>query len=146
MSACGLDHQQHQLEPDQRMRPLSLPTGYRIILKPIKQALKIGTFPGHSAYAVRWQVLSVSLAYVRLSFEAHISYWVHSITRLFTVVHLALIERVDMRAVLSNYGTQVVRLKCSTLSNRRGCLALQVVSRASLRTPSVILPGTQKTQ
>lgn len=76
-----------------------------VFFKQVKQTLKLGTFLGHSANAVRWQVFSALLVYVLLRFEAHLSNWGHSFTRLFAVVRAALWERVDLRALLSAYGT-----------------------------------------
>ncbi len=76
-----------------------------VFFKQVKQTLKLGTFLGHSANAVRWQVFSALLVYVLLRFEAHLSNWGHSFTRLFAVVRAALWERVDLRALLSGYGT-----------------------------------------
>jgi hypothetical protein len=76
-----------------------------VFFKQVKQTLKLGTFLGHSANAVRWQVFSALLVYILLRFEAHLSNWGHSFTRLFAVVRAALWERVDLRALLSGYGT-----------------------------------------
>jgi hypothetical protein len=76
-----------------------------VFFKQVKQTLKLGTFLGHSANAVRWQVFSALLVYVLLRFEAHLSNWGHSFTRLFAVVRAALWERVDLRTLLSGYGT-----------------------------------------
>lgn len=76
-----------------------------VFFKQVKQTLKLGTFLGHSANAVRWQVFSALLVYVLLRFEAHLSNWGHSFTRLFAIVRAALWERVDLRALLSGYGT-----------------------------------------
>lgn len=76
-----------------------------VFFKQVKQTLKLGIFLGHSANAVRWQVFSALLVYVLLRFEAHLSNWGHSFTRLFAVVRAALWERVDLRALLSGYGT-----------------------------------------
>jgi len=76
-----------------------------VIFKQVKQTLKLGTFLGHSANAVRWKVFSALPVYVLLRFEAHLSNWGHSFTRLFAVVRAALWERVDLRALFSGYGT-----------------------------------------
>ena len=76
-----------------------------VFFKQVKQTLKLGSFLGHSANAVRWQVFSALLVYVLLRFEAHLSHWGHSFTRLFAVVRAALWERVDLRSLLAAYGT-----------------------------------------
>jgi len=41
-----------------------------VFFKQVKQTLKLGTFLGHSANAVRWQVYSALLIYVLLRFQA----------------------------------------------------------------------------
>jgi Transposase DDE domain/Domain of unknown function (DUF4372) len=76
-----------------------------VFFKQVKQTLKLSTFLGHSANAVRWQVYSALLVYVLLRFEAHLANWSHSFTRLFAVVRAALWERVDLRSLLRSYGT-----------------------------------------
>ena len=47
----------------------------------------------------------MELVYVLLRFEAHLSNWGHSFTRLSAVVRAALWERVVLRDLLSGYGT-----------------------------------------
>jgi len=76
-----------------------------VFFKQVKQTLKLGTFLGHSANAVRWQVYSALLVYVLLRFQAHLSNWGHSFTRLFAVVRAALWERIDLLLLLKSYGT-----------------------------------------
>ncbi len=76
-----------------------------VFFKQVKQTLKLGSFLGHSANAVRWQVFSALLVYVLLRFQAHLGQWGHSFTRLFAVVRSALWERVDLLALLRSYGT-----------------------------------------
>jgi hypothetical protein len=76
-----------------------------VFFKQVKQTLKLGSFLGHSANAVRWQVFSALLVYVLLRFEAHLINLGHSFTRLFAVVRAALWERVDLRALLTGYRT-----------------------------------------
>ena len=57
-----------------------------VFFKQVKQSLKIGSFLGHSANAVRCQVYTVLLVYLLLRFIAHLSVWGHSFTRLFTAL------------------------------------------------------------
>lgn len=76
-----------------------------VFFKQVKQSLKIGSFLGHSANAVRWQVFTALLVYVLLRFMAHLSNWSHSFTRLFAVVRSALWKRIDLLALLKSYGT-----------------------------------------
>ena len=82
-----------------------------VFFKQVKQSLKLGSFLGHSANAVRWQVYTALLVYVLLRFMAHLSEWGHSFTRLFAVTRSALWERIDLLALLKSYGTASGRFK-----------------------------------
>src|SRR6478735_2554957 len=82
-----------------------------VFFKQVKQSLKLGSFLGHSANAVRWQVYTALLVYVLLRFMAHLSEWGHSFTRLFAVTRSALWERIDLLALLKSYGTASGRLR-----------------------------------
>ena len=82
-----------------------------VFFKQVKQSLKLGSFLGHSANAVRWQVYTALLVYVLLRFMAHLSQWGHSFTRLFAVTRSALWERIDLLALLKSYGTASGRFK-----------------------------------
>ncbi len=91
-----------------------------VFFKQIKQSLKLGSFLGHSANAVRWQVYTALLIYVMLRFMAHLSVWGHSFTRLFAVTRSALWERIDLLALLKSYGTAYGRFKVTgALNNAR---------------------------
>lgn len=76
-----------------------------VFFKQVKQTLKLGSFLGHSANAIRWQVWSALLVYVLLRFAAHLSQWGHSFTRLFAVVRAAMWERLNLLELLQSYGT-----------------------------------------
>ena len=82
-----------------------------VFFKQVKQSLKLSGFLGHSANAVRWQVYAALLVYVLLRFQAHLSQWGHSFTRLFAVTRSALWERLDLLALLKSYGTASGRFK-----------------------------------
>jgi Transposase DDE domain len=82
-----------------------------VFFKQVKQSLKLGSFLGHSANAVRWQIFTALLVYVLLRFMAHLAGWGHGFTRLFTVTRSALWERIDLLALLKSYGTASGRLK-----------------------------------
>ena len=71
----------------------------------IKQTLNLCDFLGHSANAVRWQVWTALLLYVLMRFQAYLSRWEHSFTRLFTMVRGVVWDRFDVRALLDFYGT-----------------------------------------
>jgi Transposase DDE domain/Domain of unknown function (DUF4372) len=76
-----------------------------VFFKQVKQSLKLGSFLGHSANAVKWQIFTALLVYVLLRYMAHLSEWGHSFTRLFAVTRSALWERIDLLALLKSYGT-----------------------------------------
>jgi hypothetical protein len=82
-----------------------------VFFKQVKQSLKLGSFLGHSANAVRWQIFTALLVYVLLRFMAHLSDWGLGFTRLFTVTRSALWERIDLLALLKSYGTASGRFK-----------------------------------
>ena len=82
-----------------------------VFFKQVKQSLKLGSFLGHSANAVKWQVYTALLVYVLLRYMAHLSVWGHSFTRLFAVTRSALWERIDLLALLKSYGTASGRFK-----------------------------------
>lgn len=82
-----------------------------VFFKQVKQSLKLGSFLGHSANAVRWQVYTALLVYVLLRFMAHLSEWGHSFTRLFAVTRSALWERLDLLSLLKSYGTASGRMR-----------------------------------
>ena len=82
-----------------------------VFFKQVKQSLKLGSFLGHSANAVRWQVYTALLIYVLLRYMAHLSEWGHSFTRLFAVTRSALWERIDLLGLLKSYGTASGRFR-----------------------------------
>lgn len=82
-----------------------------VFFKQVKQSLKLGSFLGHSANAVRWQIYTALLVYVLLRYMAHLSEWGHSFTRLFAVTRSALWERLDLLALLKSYGTASGRMR-----------------------------------
>ena len=82
-----------------------------VFFKQVKQSLKLGSFLGHSANAVRWQVFTALMVYVLLRYMAHLSEWGHSFTRLFAVVRSTVWERIDLLALLKSYGTASGRFR-----------------------------------
>jgi hypothetical protein len=76
-----------------------------VFFKQIKQTLQLSDFLGHSANAVRWQIWTALLVYLLLRYQAFVSGWSHSFTRIFTVVRSALWRKLDLRALLESYGT-----------------------------------------
>lgn len=76
-----------------------------VFFKQIKQTLKLADFLGHNARAVRWQVWTALLCYLLLRFQAFVSEWNHSFTRLFTLLRASLWLRIDLLELLRRYGT-----------------------------------------
>lgn len=76
-----------------------------VFFKQVKQSLKLGSFLGHNANAVKWQVYTALMVYVLLRYMAHLSQWGHSFTRLFAVVRSTVWERIELLALLKSYGT-----------------------------------------
>jgi hypothetical protein len=62
--------------------------------------LKLADFRGHSANAVRWKIWSALLCYLLLRYQAHLSAWGGSFTRIFTLIRAALWRRIDMPSLL----------------------------------------------
>ena len=73
--------------------------------KQIKQTLQLTDFLGHNANAVRWQIWTALLTYVLLKYQAFLSHWDHSFTRLFTLIRAALWKKIDLADLLKSYGT-----------------------------------------
>lgn len=82
-----------------------------VFFKQVKQSLKLGSFLGHNANAVKWQVYTALMVYVLLRYMAHLSQWGHSFTRLFAVVRSTVWERIELLALLKSYGTASDRLR-----------------------------------
>ena len=61
-----------------------------MFFKQVKQNLKLGSFQGHSANAVRWQDYTALLVYLLLRYMAHLAAWGYSFTGLFAVTRSAL--------------------------------------------------------
>ncbi len=76
-----------------------------VFFKQIKQTLQLCDFLGNSANAVRWQVWTALLLYLLLRFQAFLSEWPHSFTRLFAMVRGVVWDRLDLPDLLKFYGT-----------------------------------------
>jgi Transposase DDE domain/Domain of unknown function (DUF4372) len=76
-----------------------------VFFKQIKQTLQLADFLGHNANAVRWQVWTALLVYLLLRYLSYLSRWVHSFTRLFTLLRAAQWQKLDLLALLKAYGT-----------------------------------------
>lgn len=73
--------------------------------KQVKQTLQLADFLGHNANAVQWQIWIALLVYVLLRFQAWCSQWLHSFTRLFTLLRATLWQPRDLTQMLRRYGT-----------------------------------------
>ena len=76
-----------------------------VFFKQIKQTLQLADFLGNNANAVRWQIWTALLVYVLLKYQAFLSRWSHSFSRLFTVLRAALWKKLDLLELLNSYGT-----------------------------------------
>ncbi len=79
--------------------------GIEAFFKQLKQTLQLSDFLGNSKEAIRWQVWSALLLYLLLRFQAHLSKWPHSFSRIFTMIRATVWDRFDLRELLDFYGT-----------------------------------------
>ena len=61
-----------------------------VFFKQLKQTLQVTEFLGQSKNAVTWQIWMALLTYVLVRFQAHLSRWTHSFTRLFALIRAGL--------------------------------------------------------
>ena len=107
----GVEREMEFLTNNMDWSPRSVADLYRsrwdieVFFKQIKQTLKLADFLGHSANAVRWQVWSALLCYLLLRFQAYLSGWGCSFTRLFTLIRSALWKHLDLLDLLKSCGT-----------------------------------------
>jgi len=107
----GVEREMEFLTNNMDWSPRSVANLYRsrwdieVFFKQIKQTLKLADFLGHSANAVRWQVWSALLCYLLLRFQAYLSGWGCSFTRLFTLIRSALWKHLDLLDLLKSCGT-----------------------------------------
>jgi len=107
----GVEREMEFLTNNMDWSPRSVADLYRsrwsieVFFKQIKQTLKLADFLGHRANAVRWQVWSALLCYLLLRFQAFLSSWGSSFTRLFTLIRSALWQHLDLPDLLKGCGT-----------------------------------------
>ena len=75
-----------------------------VFFKQIKQTLQLADFLGNSANAVRWQIWIALLVCLLLKYQAFLSSWNHSFTRLFTLLRAALWKKLALLDLLKSYG------------------------------------------
>lgn len=76
-----------------------------VFFKQIKQTLQLCDFLGNCANAVRWQVWTALLLYLLLRFQAFLSEWPHSFSRLFTMIRGVIWDHFHLPDLLAFYGT-----------------------------------------
>lgn len=76
-----------------------------VFFKELKQTVQLTDFLGHSAAAVKWQVWMGLLVHLLLRYQAFLSRWAHSFSRLAAIVRAALWKRWHLGELLACYGT-----------------------------------------
>lgn len=76
-----------------------------VFFKQMKQTLKLCDFIGNSANAIRWQVWMALLAHLLVRYQAWLSEWPHSFTRIFALLRGTLWEKRDLASLIARYGT-----------------------------------------
>ncbi len=79
--------------------------GIEVFFKQIKQNLKLCDFLGNGENAVKWQVWTALLTLVLLRYQAHVSAWPHSFSRLCAIVRGSLWNKLALHDLLVKYGT-----------------------------------------
>ena len=79
--------------------------GIEVFFKQIKQTLQVCDFLGHSKQAIRWQLWASLLLYVLMRFQAQLTDWSHSFSRLLAMVRGVVWDRIELGDLLKSYGT-----------------------------------------
>lgn len=79
--------------------------GIEVFFKEIKQTLKLAGFIGYSKNAIQWQVWAALLVWLLARFQAFLSQWPHSFTRLMALMRSHAWERIHLMDLLSFHGT-----------------------------------------
>lgn len=82
-----------------------------VFFKQMKQNLQLADFYGQSANAVRWQIWTSMLVYLLVRWQAFLSQWSHSFSRLIQLIRSALWLKLDLLSLLKEYGIAGVKLK-----------------------------------
>lgn len=83
-----------------------------VFFKEIKQTVQLTDFLGHNASAVKWQVWMGLLVHLLLRYQAFLSGWSHSSSRLAAIVRAAIWKRWHLGELLNGYGTAGGRFRC----------------------------------
>jgi hypothetical protein len=85
-----------------------------VFFKSIKQNLQIGSFLGHNANAVRWQIWIGLLVHLLMRFLKWKTQWKSHFGRLFTIIRCAMWKRWDVKHCLEFYGTAGAKRRMRT--------------------------------
>ena len=85
-----------------------------VFFKSLKQNLQLGSFLGHNANAVRWQIWMGLLVHLLLRFIKWKSRWSSHFGRLFTIVRCAMWHRWELESCLKYYGTAAAKRRMRT--------------------------------
>jgi len=77
--------------------------GIEVFFNQIKQTLRISDFLGNSKHAIRWQLWAALLLYLLLRHHGQPSNWPHSFSRLFTILHGLLWDKVKVVKLREHY-------------------------------------------
>lgn len=76
-----------------------------VFFKQIKQTLKLAGFIGYSKRAIQWQIWAALLVWLLVRFQAYLSKWNHSFTRLVALIRSYAWERISLIDLLLFHGT-----------------------------------------
>jgi hypothetical protein len=76
-----------------------------VFFKQIKQTLKLAGFIGYSKRAIQWQIWAALLVWLLARFQAYLSKWPHSFTRLVALIRSHAWERISLMDLLLFHGT-----------------------------------------
>jgi hypothetical protein len=76
-----------------------------VFFKELKQTLQFTDFFGHNASAVQWQIWTGLLTHLLLRYEAFLSTWNHSFSRLAAIIRAAWWKCWHLNELLQSYGT-----------------------------------------
>jgi len=76
-----------------------------VFFKQIKQTLKLAGFIGYSKRAIQWQIWAALLVWLLARFQAYLSKWTHSFTRLVALIRSHAWECISLMDLLLFHGT-----------------------------------------
>ena len=76
-----------------------------VFFKQIKQTLKLAGFIGYSKNAIQWQIWAALLIWLPAGFQAYLSGWPHSFSRLVAMIRSHAWERFHLLDLLTFHGT-----------------------------------------